>query len=144
MAGGGVESLMRNLTIPITLHRWAGGSLTFSTSVGQLNSGDSPQPQVYSSLLSSGCQAGEHAACFAELRRNFVNKRPVKLKNLMLLVKHWYRQVSTLPLRGSRHCHGRHRQVPTMVPITASFQVVLHPGQLLEPSLLKAISHSCH
>ncbi|XP_075838296.1 2'-5'-oligoadenylate synthase 3 isoform X2 [Microtus pennsylvanicus] len=63
--------------------------------VGQLNSGDIPQPQVYSSLLSSGCQAGEHAACFAELRRNFVNNRPVKLKNLMLLVKHWYHQVAT-------------------------------------------------
>ncbi|CAO2629258.1 2'-5'-oligoadenylate synthase 3 [Lemmus lemmus] len=63
--------------------------------VGQLNSGDKPQPQVYSSLLSSGCQAGEHAACFAELRRDFVNNRPVKLKNLMLLVKHWYRQVAS-------------------------------------------------
>ncbi|XP_012975254.2 2'-5'-oligoadenylate synthase 3 isoform X1 [Mesocricetus auratus] len=62
--------------------------------VGQLNSSDKPQPQVYSSLLSSGCQAGEHAACFAELRRNFVNSRPVKLKNLILLVKHWYRQVA--------------------------------------------------
>ncbi|KAL1768860.1 hypothetical protein HispidOSU_028751B [Sigmodon hispidus] len=63
--------------------------------VGQLNSGAKPQPQVYSSLLSSGCQAGEHSACFAELRRNFVNNRPVKLKNLMLLVKHWYCQVAT-------------------------------------------------
>ncbi|XP_038200628.1 2'-5'-oligoadenylate synthase 3 [Arvicola amphibius] len=60
--------------------------------VGQLSSG---HKQVYSSLLSSGCQAGEHAACFSELRRNFVNNRPVKLKNLMLLVKHWYRQVAT-------------------------------------------------
>lgn len=63
--------------------------------VGPLNSGDKPQPQVYTSLLSSGCQAGEHAACFAELRRNFVNIRPPKLKSLMLLVKHWYRQVTT-------------------------------------------------
>ncbi|XP_076417412.1 2'-5'-oligoadenylate synthase 3 isoform X3 [Peromyscus maniculatus bairdii] len=63
--------------------------------VGQLKSGDKPQPQVYASLLSSGCQAGEHAACFAELRRNFVNNRPAKLKNLMLLVKHWYGQVAT-------------------------------------------------
>ncbi|XP_051018110.1 2'-5'-oligoadenylate synthase 3 [Acomys russatus] len=63
--------------------------------VGPLNPGAAPQPQVYSSLLSSGCQAGEHAACFAELRRNFVNIRPVKLKSLMLVVKHWYRQVAT-------------------------------------------------
>ncbi|XP_028609747.1 2'-5'-oligoadenylate synthase 3 isoform X1 [Grammomys surdaster] len=61
--------------------------------VGPLKSGAKPQPQVYSSLLSSGCQAGEHAACFAELRRNFINTRPPKLKSLMLLVKQWYRQV---------------------------------------------------
>ncbi|EDL19752.1 2'-5' oligoadenylate synthetase 3 [Mus musculus] len=63
--------------------------------VGPLKSGTKPQPQVYSSLLSSGCQAGEHAACFAELRRNFINTCPPKLKSLMLLVKHWYRQVVT-------------------------------------------------
>lgn len=63
------------------------------TSTGQLSSGAKPEPQVYSTLLDSGCQEGEHAACFAELRRNFVNTRPVKLKNLILLVKHWYHQV---------------------------------------------------
>ncbi|XP_055461873.1 2'-5'-oligoadenylate synthase 3 isoform X2 [Psammomys obesus] len=63
--------------------------------VGPLNASTKPQPQVYSSLISSGCQAGEHEACFAELRRSFVNIRPVKLKSLMLLVKHWYRQVTT-------------------------------------------------
>ncbi|KAK2102633.1 2'-5'-oligoadenylate synthase 3 [Saguinus oedipus] len=60
----------------------------------QLSSGAKPNPQVYSRLLLSGCQEGEHKACFAELRRNFVNIRPVKLKNLILLVKHWYRQVA--------------------------------------------------
>ncbi|CAH6778850.1 2'-5'-oligoadenylate synthase 3 [Phodopus roborovskii] len=77
------------------LNRWVDISVlpTFDA-VGQLNSSDKPPPQVYSSLLSSGCQAGEHAACFAELRRNFVNSRPVKLKNLVLLVKHWYHQVA--------------------------------------------------
>lgn len=63
--------------------------------VGPLKSGAKPLPETYSSLLSSGCQAGEHAACFAELRRNFINTRPAKLRNLMLLVKHWYRQVAT-------------------------------------------------
>ncbi|GAB1290108.1 2'-5'-oligoadenylate synthase 3 [Apodemus speciosus] len=63
--------------------------------VGPLKSDAKPQPQVYASLLSSGCQAGEHAACFAELRRNFINTRPPKLKSLMLLVKQWYGQVVT-------------------------------------------------
>uniref|UniRef100_M3XTW8 2'-5'-oligoadenylate synthase 3 n=1 Tax=Mustela putorius furo TaxID=9669 RepID=M3XTW8_MUSPF len=62
--------------------------------VGQLCSGAKPAPQVYSTLLNSSCQGGEHAACFSELRRNFVNTRPAKLKNLILLVKHWYHQVA--------------------------------------------------
>ncbi|XP_025745344.1 2'-5'-oligoadenylate synthase 3 isoform X1 [Callorhinus ursinus] len=62
--------------------------------VGQLCPGAKPAPQVYSTLLNSGCQRGEHAACFSDLRRNFVNNRPTKLKNLILLVKHWYRQVA--------------------------------------------------
>ncbi|XP_073917362.1 2'-5'-oligoadenylate synthase 3 isoform X3 [Castor canadensis] len=61
--------------------------------LGQLSSGDKPKPQVYSSLIRSGSRGGEHAACFTELRRNFVNRRPAKLKNLILLVKHWYSQV---------------------------------------------------
>ncbi|XP_062038827.1 2'-5'-oligoadenylate synthase 3 [Lepus europaeus] len=62
--------------------------------VGQLGAGAKPRPQVYSALLGSGCQGGEHAACFAELRRSFVNTRPAKLKNLILLIKHWYRRVA--------------------------------------------------
>ncbi|CAO2629259.1 2'-5'-oligoadenylate synthase 3 [Lemmus lemmus] len=61
--------------------------------LGQPRSGVKPTPEVYSSLLSSGCRDGEHTACFTELRRDFVNTRPIKLKNLILLVKHWYRQV---------------------------------------------------
>lgn len=73
-------------------------SHVFCASAGPLKFGTKPQPQVYSSLLSSSYQAGECAACFAELRRNFINTRPPKLKSLMLLVKHWYYQVSTLPL----------------------------------------------
>ena len=66
------------------------------TPTGQLRAGAKPEPGVYSSLLDSGSRGGEHAACFAELRRNFVNARPTKLKNLILLVKHWYRQVRPL------------------------------------------------
>ncbi|XP_003932282.3 2'-5'-oligoadenylate synthase 3 [Saimiri boliviensis] len=77
------------------LNSWADVSLLPAfDAVGQLSSGTKPDPQVYSNLLLSGCQEGEHKACFAELRRNFVNTRPAKLKNLILLVKHWYRQVA--------------------------------------------------
>ncbi|KAL6035452.1 hypothetical protein STEG23_005654, partial [Scotinomys teguina] len=82
--------------VSMDLNSWVDISvLPAFDAVGQLKSSDKPQPQVYASLLSSRCQAGEHRACFAELRRNFVNNRPAKLKNLMLLVKHWYRQVAT-------------------------------------------------
>ncbi|CAO2629081.1 2'-5'-oligoadenylate synthase 3, partial [Lemmus lemmus] len=35
--------------------------------LGQPRSGVKPTPEVYSSLLSSGCLDGEHAACFTEL-----------------------------------------------------------------------------
>ncbi|XP_047418526.1 2'-5'-oligoadenylate synthase 3-like [Sciurus carolinensis] len=66
--------------------------------LGKLSSGLKPKPAVYATLLDSGVRDGEHAACFAELRRNFVNTRPVKLKKLILLVKHWFRQVK-LPAR---------------------------------------------
>ncbi|XP_032096275.1 2'-5'-oligoadenylate synthase 3 isoform X3 [Sapajus apella] len=81
--------------VSTALKSWADVSLLPAfDAVGQLSSGIKPNPQVYSNLLLSGCQEGEHKACFAELRRNFVNIRPVKLKNLILLVKHWYRQVA--------------------------------------------------
>ncbi|MBZ3871530.1 2'-5'-oligoadenylate synthase 3, partial [Sciurus carolinensis] len=60
----------------------------------QLGSDAKPQPQVYRTLLNSGGRDGEHAACFAQLRRDFVNRSPTKLKNLILLVKHWYRHVA--------------------------------------------------
>ncbi|KAL4701840.1 hypothetical protein H8959_015844 [Pygathrix nigripes] len=81
--------------VSTALKRWTDVSLLPAfDALGQLSSGTKPNPQVYSRLLSSGCQEGEHKACFAELRRNFVNIRPAKLKNLILLVKHWYRQVA--------------------------------------------------
>ncbi|XP_037367026.1 2'-5'-oligoadenylate synthase 3 [Talpa occidentalis] len=87
------EALQLQL-VSSTLDSWVDVSLLpVFDAVGQLRSGAKPEPRVYSRLLLSGCQEGEHAACFAELRRNFVNTRPVKLKALILLVKHWYRQV---------------------------------------------------
>ncbi|KAM9622326.1 2'-5'-oligoadenylate synthase 3 [Trichechus inunguis] len=72
--------------------------------VGKLSSGIKPNPQVYSTLLNSSCQGGEHAACFTELRRSFVNTRPAKLKNLILLVKHWYHRVAAQNRGGRPAC----------------------------------------
>uniref|UniRef100_A0A8C8YJL7 2'-5'-oligoadenylate synthetase 3 n=1 Tax=Prolemur simus TaxID=1328070 RepID=A0A8C8YJL7_PROSS len=93
----GVSGALQFRLTSADLENWMDVSLVPAFDVlGQHTSSVKPKPQVYSTLLNSGCQGGEHAACFAELRRNFVNTRPAKLKNLILLVKHWYRQVKPL------------------------------------------------
>lgn len=65
----------------------------FSLSPGQLGSGSRPSPQVYVDLIHSYNNAGEYSCCFTELQRDFIVSRPTKLKSLIRLVKHWYRQV---------------------------------------------------
>ncbi|XP_062944261.1 2'-5'-oligoadenylate synthase 2 isoform X2 [Cynocephalus volans] len=64
--------------------------------LGQLNSGCTPSPRVYDELIglykSSDTLGGEFSTCFTELQRNFVVSLPTKLKDLIRLVKHWYKQ----------------------------------------------------
>uniref|UniRef100_A0A286XAT5 2'-5' oligoadenylate synthase n=1 Tax=Cavia porcellus TaxID=10141 RepID=A0A286XAT5_CAVPO len=52
--------------------------------------------QAYSELIdlyrSSDVIGGEFSVCFTELQRDFVSSRPTKLKSLIRLVKHWYKQ----------------------------------------------------
>ncbi|XP_074061893.1 2'-5'-oligoadenylate synthase 3-like [Macrotis lagotis] len=73
------------------LHRWIDVSLRPAfDALGQLGSNSKPSPKVYADLISCGSPAGTYSACFMELRRLFINNRPPKLKNLILLVKHWY------------------------------------------------------
>uniref|UniRef100_A0A8C0WEC4 2'-5' oligoadenylate synthase n=1 Tax=Castor canadensis TaxID=51338 RepID=A0A8C0WEC4_CASCN len=52
--------------------------------------------QAYAQLIglykSSDVLGGEFSTCFTELQRNFVESRPTKLKDLIRLVKHWYKQ----------------------------------------------------
>ncbi|KAM9100255.1 2'-5'-oligoadenylate synthase 3 isoform 1-T1 [Sarcophilus harrisii] len=74
-----------------TQHNWMDVSLrTAFDALGQLRSDSKPSPQVYADLINCGSPAGTYTACFTDLRRHFVNTRPCKLKNLILLVKHWY------------------------------------------------------
>uniref|UniRef100_A0A8C9USC2 2'-5' oligoadenylate synthase n=1 Tax=Spermophilus dauricus TaxID=99837 RepID=A0A8C9USC2_SPEDA len=51
---------------------------------------------VYAGLIdlyrSSDLPGGEFSTCFTELQRNFIVSRPTKLKNLIRLMKHWYKQ----------------------------------------------------
>ncbi|XP_029778594.1 2'-5'-oligoadenylate synthase-like protein 2 isoform X2 [Suricata suricatta] len=51
-----------------------------------------PSPEVYEDLITSGGHPGEFTPSFTELQRHFVKSRPVKLKNLLRLMKHWYQQ----------------------------------------------------
>ncbi|XP_029778552.1 2'-5'-oligoadenylate synthase 2 [Suricata suricatta] len=64
--------------------------------LGQLTAGSTPNPKVYAELInlykSSDAEGGEFSTCFTELQRDFVASRPVKLKDLIRLVKHWYKQ----------------------------------------------------
>lgn len=51
-----------------------------------------PSPEIYEDLIRSRGWAGEFSPSFTELQRHFVKRRPVKLKNLLRLVKFWYLQ----------------------------------------------------
>lgn len=93
--------------------------------LGQLNSDFPPSPKVYVDLIdlykSSDTMDGEFSTCFTELQRKFVVSRPTKLKDLIRLVKHWYRQVwpFSLQLSGSVHATGSHQVFcgPTLSPM---------------------------
>ncbi|XP_036028111.1 2'-5'-oligoadenylate synthase 2 [Onychomys torridus] len=64
--------------------------------LGQLRSGHTPRPEAYKELIawyrSSDLRGGEFSPCFTELQRNFIEPRPTKLKSLIRLIKHWYKQ----------------------------------------------------
>uniref|UniRef100_A0A8C3SYE9 2'-5' oligoadenylate synthase n=1 Tax=Chelydra serpentina TaxID=8475 RepID=A0A8C3SYE9_CHESE len=48
---------------------------------------------VYEELIHSYSRGGEFSTCFTELQRDFVVDRRTKVKSLIRLVKHWYKQV---------------------------------------------------
>lgn len=85
---------------------------------GQLNSGSAPSPRVYAELIqlykSSDALGGEFSTCFTELQRNFVDSRPTKVKSLIRLVKHWYKQVCQLSFQPSGY--GFHQDSVAMKP----------------------------
>lgn len=49
-----------------------------------------PAPKIYEDLIRSYRHPGEFSSSFTVLQRDFVKSRPVKLKNLLRLVKFWY------------------------------------------------------
>uniref|UniRef100_A0A8C8SIR7 Ubiquitin-like domain-containing protein n=1 Tax=Pelusios castaneus TaxID=367368 RepID=A0A8C8SIR7_9SAUR len=62
--------------------------------LGPVTPGTRPSPRVYEELIQASTSAGEFCTSFTELQRNFVKRRPAKLKNLLRLVKHWYKELS--------------------------------------------------
>ncbi|XP_051018109.1 2'-5'-oligoadenylate synthase 1A-like [Acomys russatus] len=61
--------------------------------LGNVSTYSKPDPQIYATLIRKGTylgKEGEFSTCFTELQRNFLKRRPPKLKSLVRLVKHWY------------------------------------------------------
>ncbi|NXC22883.1 OASL2 protein, partial [Corythaeola cristata] len=52
-----------------------------------------PDAEVYERLLNASSDPGEFSPCFTELQKHFVKRYPAKLKNLLRLVKHWYKEL---------------------------------------------------
>ncbi|XP_015669153.1 2'-5'-oligoadenylate synthase 1 [Protobothrops mucrosquamatus] len=83
--------------LQFTLHsRETGDSVQFDVlpaydALGQYHR-SRPDPQIYVNLIRTG-RCGEFSSCFTELQKNFIVDRPTKLKNLIRLVKHWYKEV---------------------------------------------------
>ncbi|XP_065407473.1 2'-5'-oligoadenylate synthase 3-like isoform X2 [Chrysemys picta bellii] len=57
--------------------------------------GSKPSPQVYEDLIQAGAGPGEFCTSFTELQRDFIKHCPAKLKNLLRLVKHWYKETTS-------------------------------------------------
>ncbi|NXV86210.1 OASL1 protein, partial [Calonectris borealis] len=61
--------------------------------LGQVSRGALPDAGVYVRLLNASIDPGEFSPCFTELQKKFVKRCPAKLKNLLRLVKHWYKEL---------------------------------------------------
>ncbi|KFP69587.1 2'-5'-oligoadenylate synthase-like 2, partial [Acanthisitta chloris] len=61
--------------------------------LGQVIEDAPPNPEVYIKLLDACGRPGEFSPCFTELQKKFVKYRPAKMKNLLRLVKHWYKEL---------------------------------------------------
>ncbi|XP_023576323.1 2'-5'-oligoadenylate synthase 1-like isoform X2 [Octodon degus] len=61
--------------------------------LGQVIRSYRPDPEIYVRLINE-CTSqeteGEFSTCFTELQKDFVKRRPTKVKSLIRLVKHWY------------------------------------------------------
>ncbi|NXY25418.1 OASL2 protein, partial [Atrichornis clamosus] len=61
--------------------------------LGQVVQDSPPNAEVYVKLLHACGHPGEFSPCFTELQKMFVKRYPAKLKNLLRLVKYWYKEL---------------------------------------------------
>ncbi|NXE78067.1 OASL2 protein, partial [Cochlearius cochlearius] len=61
--------------------------------LGQVSRDAPPDASVYVGLLNASRDPGEFSPCFTELQKMFVKRYPAKLKNLLRLVKYWYKEM---------------------------------------------------
>ena len=93
----------------------ARGRLSLSSRpAGQVRGDAPPATEVYVALLNARAGPGEFSPCFTELQKKFVKRYPAKLKNLLRLVKHWYKEV-----RGCRASPAPtgHLPRPSLTPV---------------------------
>ncbi|NXJ16659.1 OASL2 protein, partial [Odontophorus gujanensis] len=95
------DSRDRPRSLSLTLSNTSGESIDVDIlpaydALGQVRQDARPDPEVYMKLLATSCGPGDFSPSFTELQKNFVKCRPAKLKDLLRLVKHWYKQVLKL------------------------------------------------
>ncbi|NWV04936.1 OASL2 protein, partial [Ptilonorhynchus violaceus] len=61
--------------------------------LGQVTQDVPPNAEVYVKLLHACNRPGDFSPCFTELQKMFVKRYPAKLKNLLRLVKYWYKEL---------------------------------------------------
>lgn len=76
---------------------------------------------AYVGLLNASSNPGEFSPCFTELQKKFVKRYPAKLKNLLRLVKYWYKEVRGYP---APLAPTRHPPWPALTPFPSSSQML--------------------
>ncbi|NWU28361.1 OASL2 protein, partial [Dyaphorophyia castanea] len=86
------RSLSLTLTSEVTRESIDVDILPAYDALGQVIEDAPPNVEVYVRLLHASSHPGEFSPCFTELQKMFVKRHPAKLKNLLRLVKHWYKE----------------------------------------------------
>ncbi|NXO36559.1 OASL2 protein, partial [Locustella ochotensis] len=94
----GPDSMPRSLSLTLS-SKETGESIDVDIlpaydALGQVTQDAPPNAEVYVRLLHACNHPGEFSPCFTELQKMFVKRYPAKLKNLLRLVKHWYKELN--------------------------------------------------